>query len=80
MNYAQKFSDMAAKPNKDMETFANAMLNHSQLKARDQKSALSRELYSSPLYLKKGGVHPVDVHAHIVNMARHLIILQFRRE
>lgn len=78
MNYAQKKSDMAAKPNMNMDTSAQAMLNHAEMKSRDRKSSLTRELYSTPLFLQSGSVHPVGVHQKIVNMARHLIIGQYK--
>ena len=47
MNFAQKKSDMSAKPNMNMNQSADAMLKHAFLKNRDRKSSLTRTLYGT---------------------------------
>ena len=59
MNYASKKADIASKPNMDMHTGANAMLQHSTLKAMDRRNMQARRLSEVPLYVKPG-IHNIQ--------------------
>ena len=62
MNKAQKQSDMASKPYQSMSKSAQAMHNHSEFKAKDRISNLTRMMYITPLHID-GNVHDINLHA-----------------
>ena len=79
MNRSCKKSDVSAKPNMNMSTAAGAMLAHSRLKAKDRKGDQARLLASTPLFIQPGK-HKLEVLQKLCNMARHMVIQQFRGE
>ena len=60
LNYASKKADIASKPNTDMHTGANALLQHSTLKEMDRQNMQARILSEVPLYVKPG-IHNIQV-------------------
>ena len=80
MNYASKKADISAKPNMSMSKSAEAMMAQSNLKARDRNHHLTNDLACTPLYVKPDGPHNVDCLSLLVNMARHLMIAQYKGE
>jgi hypothetical protein len=55
-NYATKKSDMSAMPKDNIDTAANTMQNHFNMKLLSRKNALARDLNAEPLELYKMGL------------------------
>jgi len=80
MNYGSKKADLSAKPNMSMKSSAERMHKHTSAKMFDRDHDLTFDLSSTPLYVKREGPHNIDCLSRQVNLARHLIIEQFKGE
>ena len=78
MNLAAKKADMSAKPKDNMDTAANSMQNHSNLKSRTRKCGLARSLNTSPLYVDGRYSHNTECLSKLRRKACHMIIQEFR--
>jgi hypothetical protein len=79
MNYAAKKSDMAAKPNNNMDTAAEAMQNNPNLKTRTMKCELARSLNTvTQAYVQPVYGNSISALARLRKMAAHVTIQQFR--
>ena len=77
MNRSCKHSDVSTRPNMSMASSANAMFTHSSLSAKDRRCAALRQMVATPLFIKEGSCHNVDILQKLSNMARHMLIQQY---
>ena len=78
MNYGAKKSDFSAKPNMTMKLSAQKMHRHSSIKKIERDHGLSCSLSSYPLYVSNDGPHDIYCLGRQVNLARHLLIEQYK--
>ena len=76
MNRSCKHSDILARPKMSMATSANAMLTHTSLSAKDRRCTTLRQMVETPLFIKDGSCHDLEVLQKLSNMARHMLIQQ----
>ena len=77
INYASKKVNVALKPNMDMHIGANAMFQHSALKAMDKQNMQARRFSEVPLYVKPRTPN-IQVLQLFCNMVRHMLISIFK--
>ena len=78
MQYASKKAGISAEPNMSMTKSAEAMMAQSNLKAKDRNHHLTNDLSCTPLYVQPDGPHNIECLSLLVNMARHIVINQFK--
>ena len=78
MNYSCKKSSVSAKPNHSIKQSAQSMESYSTLKDVGKLHYRYYQNLTTPLYFATGSVHDISMLKHLVTVAQHMVIDQYK--